>query len=384
MNISHLLAWAVGKYFPRMQFASICVFFMVLAAPIVSATEQESVVTGFHDPLRQTAFAQVAAHTQPSLAVTRAGENLVSVGLRGLIMVSHDQGETWTQSPSPVAVDLVQVYFQNELNGWAVGHDSVLLSTNDGGLSWEVQLDGRSLVVLLKEHYANATDLDEFEAQSMLREVDLGTSTSSDPDIMATPFLDVFVRENGEGFVLGAFGMLLRTTDNGATWEPWTEHTENDRRMHLYSIDVHGDHVYISGEQGLLMELDRDEQRFVQVNTPYTGTFFGVHATEQLLLAYGLRGNLYASRDEGVTWQHVDTQQNSTLVDAVDGVTGEYVMLVSERGELVRIDTRTLDTDLLSIPYTGQVYSSARAGASGEFVVAQFSGLRRIDINQLH
>src|SRR5690606_7988583 len=111
------------------------------------------------------------------------------------------------------------------------------------------------------------SDLDEFEAESMLREVDLATSTSADPDIMATPFLDVFVKENGEGFVLGAFGMLLRTTDNGATWEPWTEHTENDRRMHLYSIDMKGDQAYISGEQGLVIRLVRELGRLVYRNT---------------------------------------------------------------------------------------------------------------------
>src|SRR5690606_35340819 len=121
--------------------------------------------SGFHDPLQQSALVQDGARSQPALAVTRAGENLVSVGLRGLIMISRDDGETWMQSPSPVAVDLIEVYFQNELNGWAVGHDSVLLATTDGGLTWEVQLDGRRLVTLLKEYYANAADLDEFEAE---------------------------------------------------------------------------------------------------------------------------------------------------------------------------------------------------------------------------
>ncbi|KKO09840.1 hypothetical protein LCGC14_0033420 [marine sediment metagenome] len=384
MNVSRLFSWSAGKRGPHalLAMAACCIGLTVHVLPVTAAEQAPQSPTGFHDPLQQSALVQAVAQAQPALAVTRAGDNLVSVGLRGLILISRDDGETWTQSPSPVAVDLVQVYFQNELNGWAVGHDSVLLATTDGGLSWKVQLDGRSLVTLLKEHYANASDIDEFEAESMLREVDLGTSTSANPDIMATPFLDVFVKENGEGFVLGAFGMLLRTTDSGATWEPWTEHTENDRRMHLYGIDMQGDQVYVSGEQGLLMRLDREAQRFVQVDTPYTGTFFGVHISDGVLMVYGLRGNLYASRDGGENWQHVDTQQNATLIDAVDGAAAGQVLLVSERGELVRLDTTTLETDLLSVPYAGQVYSSARPDAPGTLIVAQFSGLRKIDMSQ--
>ncbi|KAA0696129.1 glycosyl hydrolase [Halopseudomonas laoshanensis] len=384
MKASHLFSCSGSKYSSTvlaLLAGACCVGLALQVSPVLASAQAEQASSSFHDPLQQSALTQLGAASEPALAVTRAGESLVSVGLRGLIMISNDDGETWTQSPSPVAVDLVQVYFQNELNGWAVGHDSVLLSTTDGGLSWVVQLDGRSLVTLLKKHYANASDLDEFEAESMLREVDLATSTSSDPDIMATPFLDVFVDEQGEGYVLGAFGMLLRTTDNGASWEPWTEHTDNDRRMHLYSIDMQGDEVYLSGEQGLLMRLDREAQRFVQIETPYTGTFFGVRVSDGVLIAYGLRGNLYVSRDSGDNWQQVNTQQQATLVDAVSDGAG-HILLVSERGELIRLNTETLETDLIAVPYSGQVYSSAKPEKPGALIVAQFSGPRKIDISQ--
>lgn len=381
MNIFNLFSWPCFKYLPRGLLALVggCCLSLTIQVLTVSAAEGTSQV--LHDPLQESALTQHRAVSEPALAVTWAGRNLVGVGLRGLIMISHNSGETWVQVPSPVAVDLVEVYFQNEQNGWAVGHDSVLLKTTDGGLSWKVQLDGRGLVKLLKKHYTNSSNLDEFEAEKMLREIDLATSTSADPDIMATPLLDVFVSENGEGFVLGAFGVLLRTTDNGENWEPWTEYTENDRRMHLYSIDMQGDQVYISGEQGLLMRLDRGAMRFVQVDTPYTGTFFGVSARDGVLMAYGLRGNLYVSRDRGENWIRVDTQQNATLIDAVSDGMG-LVYLVSDRGDLIRLNTTTLATELLSVPYVDQVYSTAKLAGSSTLIVAQFSGLRSIEISQ--
>ena len=89
----------------------------------------------------------------PLLAVARAGDALISVGLHGLIQRSTDEGLSWQQVDSPVSSDLVQVRFRDARNGWIVGHDSVVLHTSDGGDSWQVQLDGRRLLTLLNGYY---------------------------------------------------------------------------------------------------------------------------------------------------------------------------------------------------------------------------------------
>jgi hypothetical protein len=239
------------------------------------------------------------------------------------------------------------------------------------------------LVTLLREYYSTAAGIDEYEAESLLGEVDLALSTSSDSDVMATPFLDVFINDNGEGFLLGAFGMLLHTIDDGMTWQPWIERTENERRMHLYSIDMYGEQAYISGEQGLVMRLDRGLGRFVRVETPYAGTFFGVHVGDSLVMAYGLRGNLYVSRNEGLSWDRVDTQQQASLVDCLEDGPNHFI-LVSQRGELIRLDSRNLETARLEVPFSGEVSSAAMVDGSRELMVTQFSGVRKIDISKLN
>lgn len=364
--------------------AAACFLYLGLGSFSVLASETKSESSrGLHDPLEQPSIIQDLSRPQPAVAIAQAGGNLVSVGLRGLIMISSDGGNSWSPSTSPVASDLVQVYFRDELHGWAVGHDSVLLATTDGGKSWEVRLDGRRLVTLLREHYSTAVGIDEYEAESLLGEVDLALSTSSDPDVMATPFLDVFINDNGEGFLLGAFGMLLHTIDDGMTWQPWIERTENERRMHLYSIDMHGEQAYISGEQGLVMRLDRELGRFARVETPYTGTFFGVHVRDGLVMAYGLRGNLYVSRNEGLSWDRVDTQQQASLVDSLEDGPNHFI-LVSQRGELIRLDSRNLETARLEVPFSGEVSSAAMVDGSRELMVTQFSGVRKIDISKLN
>lgn len=314
----------------------------------------------------------------PLLSVARAGDAMISVGLHGLIQRSTDEGRTWQQVDSPVSSDLVQVRFRDERNGWIVGHDALVMHTTDGGDSWQVQLDGRRLLTLLNAYYGPRAEKGDESAAQMLKEVAMAASTSATPDVLAAPFLDVMFDEHGSGFAVGAFGMLLHSTDNGQNWEPWIERSDNDRRMHLYGLAEHAGTFYIGGEQGLLLRLDGQQQRFVKIDTPYTGTYFGVRAFDHLLLAYGLRGNLLASRDDGQQWQPVETRLNSSLVSIVEQ--GNALIVVSQEGQLVSVDRQSLQVSPLTDARVGEVYAATATKQAGSLVVTRFSGAKVIDI----
>lgn len=316
----------------------------------------------------------------PLIGVARAGNDLFSVGPHGLILRSSDSGKSWEQVPSPVASDLVQVRFRDAQHGWIVGHDSLLLHTSDGGRSWAVQLDGRSLLTLLREFYGQRADNGDSVAQDMLQEIDLAMGTSASPDVLAAPLLDVLFDVNGQGFVVGAFGMILRSTDDGATWEPWVERTENDRRMHLYALAEHRGRFFVSGEQGLLMHLDQQSQRFVMLETPYSGTLFGVHAASDLLLVHGLRGNLFVSRDQGQEWLKIETGLTASLVSAVEQ--DSQLILVSQNGEMIALDRGSLQVTPLRAANAGEVHAASATDKAGRLVVTRFSGAQVVEIAQ--
>ncbi|MDB5981410.1 MAG: glycosyl hydrolase [Pseudomonas sp.] len=330
------------------------------------------------DTLREPAPTVDLRLPAPVLAVARAGDALVSVGLHGLIERSVDAGQTWQQMPSPVATDLVQVRFRDAFNGWAVGHDAVVLHSRDGGLTWKTQLDGRSLLTLLHGFYGPRADKGDESAAGMLKEVTLALSTSATADVLSAPFLDVLFDAKGQGFVVGAFGAILHSTDDGKTWEPWTERSDNDRRMHLYGLAEDAGVFYVSGEQGLLMRLDPQGQHFVQVTTPYAGTLFGVNAKTDLLLVYGLRGNLFASRDSGQTWQKVETGMDSSLVSTVDQ--GGTTILVAQGGQIAALDRSTLQVTALAAAPGGDIYAASDSGQAGQLIVTRFSGTKVVQI----
>lgn len=328
------------------------------------------------DPLREPS--KPISAPAPLLGMDRAGDVLVGVGLHGMIKRSTDGGTTWQQVQSPVSTDLVQVRFRDPMNGWIVGHDSVLLHTTDGGLTWSVQLDGRTVLARLKAFYGERAERGIEGAADMLQEVEFAMNTSATPDVLAAPFLDVMFNDDKVGYVIGAFGMILRSTDDGATWDPWIEQTDNTRRMHLYGLDERDGVFYIAGEQGLLMRQDPQTQQFTTIETSYNGTYFGVRALPNLLLAYGLRGNLYVSRDDGEQWQRIDTGLDASLVSAVDS--GPRLIMVSQSGAMIALDKQTLSVTPLQASRVGEVFAASGTGRDGELVVTVFSGAQLVEI----
>jgi photosystem II stability/assembly factor-like uncharacterized protein len=330
------------------------------------------------DPLdvavRPSAFAKKGTTT----GITRRGNRLIAVGPRGLILLSVDAAKTWTQIESPVATDLVTVKFTDDRTVWAVGHDAVALRSLDGGASWERLLDGRMLLKLMRSTYAERAKSGAAVAAAVLKEVEGAIGQSATADVLPTPFLDVWFTNAQEGWLVGAFGLVLHTIDGGQSWSPMVEQTDNERRFHLYAVTGQGEQRYIAGEQGLVLRWDAAAKRFTKVATPYAGSYFGIDLSAGRLVAYGLRGNAYVSEDNGVQWRKLDTGVDVNLVALVPVPKGGFV-LVSQAGHLLAVAAGATKALPLQVPFTTEVFS-ATLGGEQSLVLAQVTGLRHVDL----
>src|SRR5262249_48655072 len=160
---------------------------------------------------------------------------LVVAGQRGLILYSDD-GKTWIPASVPVSTDLTGLSFPSAQQGWAVGHEGVVLHTTDGGASWTRQLDGRRIAAIVK------------------------TSAVASQERAAQPLLDVWFEDERRGFAVGAFNLILGTQDGGRSWTSWGDRTDNPKGLHLYAVRPAGGTVFLVGEQGLVLRLDRERQ----------------------------------------------------------------------------------------------------------------------------
>jgi photosystem II stability/assembly factor-like uncharacterized protein len=268
---------------------------------------------GFQDPLALPAQASPLASRSMLQGVARAGQRLVAVGQRGHIVHSNDGGGSWQQANVPVSSDLTAVFFASELKGWAVGHDGVVLSTTDGGLNWTLQLDGHRANDLLVRHL-EARALAQPQAANLKTLLDDARRYKDQG--ADKPFLDVWFADANNGWIVGAYNLIFRTTDGGRQWEPWFDRTDNPKLRNLHAVAQVGDGLYVVGESGLVLRLDAGTQRFMARPTPYSGSFFGVVGTRSVVLVYGLRGNAYASDSGGTGWQKVEVGLPATIVAA--------------------------------------------------------------------
>lgn len=204
------------------------------------------------------------------LGVTRAGKRLVTVGDRGHVLYSDDEGESWQQGKVPTRQLLTAVFFVDDKHGWAVGHDALILHSADGGENWV-------------EQYRDS----ELEA----------------------PLLDIWFASPEKGFAVGAYGSMLRTDDGGANWENIGDELDNEDGYHLNAItSIKDAGLFVVGEMGVMLRSADEGDNWEAVESPYEGSLFGVLPTHQehSLVVYGLRGHLFRSEDFGDSWQEIE------------------------------------------------------------------------------
>jgi photosystem II stability/assembly factor-like uncharacterized protein len=244
-------------------------------------------------------------------------DGIAVVGERGHILLSHDGGATFVQSPVPVRSTLTAVRFADREHGWAVGHDETILRTADGGASWQLV------------HYAP-------EKQQ--------------------PLLSVWFADAVHGIAVGAFATVLATSDGGATWTaaafapkplapPPGAHRRSGRlterdlaaeqddeglaQPHLNALAAaaHG-RLYLAAEAGHLYRSDDAGGSWTQLPVPYDGSFFGIQPLDgDALLAYGLRGHLYRSDDGGHSWSALDSHSEALLAGSTRLADGTIVIV---------------------------------------------------------
>lgn len=300
------------------------------------------------------------------LSLAQAGDRVVAVGERGLIVLSDDRGQTWRQVPSPASVTLTMVRFADASHGTAVGHGGVVLITRDGGQTWLQRLDGRRAAELALK--AAVTEREQADAQRL---VDDG------PD---KPLLDVLIWDARRMLVVGAYGLAFYSDDGGETWASWMNKLPNPGGFHWYVARRQGEAVVLAGEQGVMARSTDGGQRFEALTSPYRGSWFaGEFAPDGSLVLAGLRGNLWRSADAGQTWAQLPVPMPASLVGGAP-IRDGALAFVNQAGFVLKVkgaEVAVMNQTPLAMP--AAVLPVAREGDS-EFVVVGMTGVQMLKL----
>lgn len=330
------------------------------------------------DLLELSARTDVRAQASTQLALARAAERVVAVGVRGNVLLSDDHGRSWRQARTvPVSVALTDVHFASPDRGWAVGHSGVILHSADGGDSWRRQLDGRqAAAIVLDEANVRLAAGDPGAARAVR---DAQRMVEDGPD---KPLLGVYFADDQRGYAVGAYGLALVTEDGGATWHSLAGRIPNARGNHLYQVRVRGRDILIAGEQGVLFRSQDGGDSFAAIPTPYAGTYFGVVVIDtDTMLAYGLRGNVWRTHDGGQSWVQVPIDQEITLT-AGRLLSDGSVVLADESGRVLRSTDGA--RSFVALPdHPGSGLTGMVETADGDLVFSGARGLARVEHSKL-
>lgn len=298
----------------------------------------------------QASEASVTAEVMPLvttrsviLDVTEAASRGVMVGERGHVLVSESRTD-WRQVEGvPTRATLTAVDAVGD-SVWAVGHDGTIIKSSDGGLTWAVKREDPG---------ARAGEPVEEPA-----------SLEWNPQ-KGAPLLDVAFFDEQNGIAIGAFSLMLRSSDGGETWqkvavnpkeeepEPADDEAADDddgwtfdaSDLELQEEDDPHLNALVRTPSGLMMVVGergsayRSRDRgatWERLQLPYAGSMFGVIALgDEHLVAFGLRGHVLETRDGGTSWVDLDTGTELSLQGGAALDQGGFV-IVGANGVVLR------------------------------------------------
>lgn len=177
------------------------------------------------------------------------GENVID----SLVLSTDNGGASWQRQRVPVRDELIHLDFDGERRGWVVGSGGRILHTRDGGETWDVQASNTSAALYHVEFQGDERGWTVGERGTILRTEDGGrTWRAVSPSVRSTLLSVKFVNKE-EGWIVGRSGVILRTDDGGTTWKQ----QESRTRQHLYALFFDKKVGYAVGGDGLVLRYER-------------------------------------------------------------------------------------------------------------------------------
>lgn len=308
----------------RFLFASVIFLTLALSGFSVFAAEQAVIA-----PLAERSLL---------LDLEQVGDKLIAVGERGHILVSEDSGQSWSQTQAPTRTTLTGIFFLDLQQGWIVGHDQVILKTEDGGKSWDLVYQ-------------------DIEADS--------------------PLFDIYFLDADHGYAIGAYGQFLESFDGGRSWEGrWI--SEDD--FHLNQIIAMENQLFIAAEAGTSYRSDDQGKTWSILSPGYEGSFFGVMPLEaNSLLLFGLRGHLFRSDDSGESWKQIETATESSLSNGLKLKDGTLI-IAGLAGAILTSKDNGLSFTLIQDPQR-KGFSRMQQNPDGTIIASGDFGVQRITLS---
>lgn len=319
----------------------------------------------------------------------------IAVAGKGIILVTPNGGATWEtrrdEKNAHILRDIYSVGFLDGMRAWAVGAAGQMLNTVDGGFTWNEYSSGipgkDSIANFYTIHFIDSlhgfVSGDYFDAL-LYETTDGGRSWMRRDDYRHRSDVSVIERfrrvGSGDLWGVGFEGTIVRSTDNGATWE----RKESGTRVNIMGISFPTSSVgwavsgtrYSSRERATILRTLDGGESWEIVDTSSVNDWFGVHfITPDRGWIVGEQATILSTTDGGAHWEKVPVKNKGTLndiffVDAEHGwIAGDngIILRTSDGGITWEEQQLTPPVDILSLQFVDPVHGWAVGGSGYAF-----------------
>lgn len=170
-----------------------------------------------------------------------------------LLIYTNDGGVSWQRQRVPTRRELIHTDFVNEDRGWIVGASGTILHTEDGGETWRQQRSMTNGTLYHVDFRNNRVGWAVGERSTVLRTTDGGITWSAISVPVRATLLSVKFVDEDEGWIVGRGGVILRSEDGGATWV----RQESRTTQHLYALFFNNKNGWAVGGDGIVLQYER-------------------------------------------------------------------------------------------------------------------------------
>ena len=236
-------------------------------------------------------------------AVYYDGDDIWVVGAQGLVARSYDEGRSFQEVNTGVDSNLNDVYVRGG-RIWIVGDAGTILKSTDGGRSF------------VKSVYTSRHKMSR-DAQNPRHEIDLYSVQFTDADY---------------GYVVGDTGLILASTNGGASWREQKSGTDSQ----LFHLSFQGDKGWVVGTNGVILHTDDAGRNWYAQRSGTNDDLNRVYLiNDKDGLITGDNGLLLRTGNGGATWERVPLSVREPLfgMSFIDKKTG---WVVGYNGRIIR------------------------------------------------
>jgi photosystem II stability/assembly factor-like uncharacterized protein len=252
--------------------------------PTVTVPEYTPTLFGYRD------------HYYGVVSTEQTGKIIWAAGNNGRVIRSENSGKDWRIQDTGTKHDLQAISAWDENSAVVVGDLATVLTTSDGGKSWETV----------------PIEIYEFGDQLLRVRIDPAT---------------------GQAWISGTMGTVIKSSDHGKTWS--MTHPQEDVAWNDIVIAPDGS-IWVVGEFGRMQRSQDDGANWQEIEAPASGSSLMAiaFADDQHGFAVGLSGIVVYTTDGGDSWSLVENVTQAHFFDiAWDG---QQFVAVGDNGTLAR------------------------------------------------